>query len=211
MLYVTGPFWPMDPPYRRPVAPVTGLSDTIFNCHGCKPKFIREPTFIGGWVLLSLSLQWRHNERQGVSNHQPHDCLFNRLFRCRLKKTSRLRVTGLCAGNSPVTGDFTAQRASNAENVSIWCRHHVKQWPLCPNTHGLDQHLCSDHAYLNTSIWVYGVKLLIIQQWFSQIDAETTVEVWTQMSNHVPQKNALKLFSISSVIYHTNEIYQNRK
>ena len=29
------------------------------------------------------------------------------------------RVTGLCAGNSPVTGEFPAQRASNAENVSI--------------------------------------------------------------------------------------------
>ena len=34
------------------------------------------------------------------------------------------RVTGLCAGNSPVTGEFHAQRASNAENVSIWWRHH---------------------------------------------------------------------------------------
>ena len=40
------------------------------------------------------------------------------------KKTSKLRVTGLCAGNSPVTGEFPAQRASKAENVSIWWRHH---------------------------------------------------------------------------------------
>ena len=46
--------------------------------------------------------------------------------RHRSKKTSKLRVTGLCAGNSPVTGEFPAQRASNAENVSIWWRHHVK-------------------------------------------------------------------------------------
>ena len=43
------------------------------------------------------------------------------------KKTSKLRVTGLCAGNSPVTGEFPAQRASNAENVSIWWRHHAKK------------------------------------------------------------------------------------
>ena len=35
------------------------------------------------------------------------------------KKTSKLRVIGLCAGNSPVTGEFPAQMASNAENVSI--------------------------------------------------------------------------------------------
>ena len=46
------------------------------------------------------------------------------VFRRRSKKTSNLRVTGLCVGNSPVTGEFPAQRASNAENVSIWWRHH---------------------------------------------------------------------------------------
>ena len=47
------------------------------------------------------SLLWRHNGRDGVSNHQPHDCLLNRLFRRGSKKTSKLRVTGLCAWNSP--------------------------------------------------------------------------------------------------------------
>ena len=72
-------------------------------------------------------LQWCHNERDGVSNHQPHDCLLNYLFRHRSKKTSMFRVTGLCAGNSPVTGVFPAQRASNAENVSIWWRHHASE------------------------------------------------------------------------------------
>ena len=71
------------------------------------------------------ALQWRHNWRDSISNHQPHDCLLNPLFRRRLKKTSKLRVTGLFAGNSPVTGEFPTQMASNAENVSIWWRHHV--------------------------------------------------------------------------------------
>ena len=46
-------------------------------------------------------LEWRHNGRDCVSNHQPRDGLLNRLFRLRSKKTSKLRVTGLCAGNSP--------------------------------------------------------------------------------------------------------------
>ena len=55
------------------------------------------------------SLRWRHNGRDSVSNHQPHGCLLNRLFRRRSKKTSKLRVTGLCAGNSPGTGEFPAQ------------------------------------------------------------------------------------------------------
>ena len=70
------------------------------------------------------TLQWRHNGHDGVPNHQLHDCLLNRLFRRRSNKTSKLRVTGLCEGNSPGTGEFPAQRASDAENVSIWWRHH---------------------------------------------------------------------------------------
>ena len=86
--------------------------------HSSDDKVRRDPR---SW----LSLRWRHNGHDGVSNHQPYHCLFNRLFRRRSKKTSKLRVTGLCAGNSPGTGEFPAQMASNAENVSIWWRHHV--------------------------------------------------------------------------------------
>ena len=51
--------------------------------------------------------------------------LLGRLFGRRSKKTSKLRVTGLCAGNLPGTGEFPAQMASSAENVSIWWRHHI--------------------------------------------------------------------------------------
>ena len=71
------------------------------------------------------TLRWRHNGCHSVSNPQPHDCLLNRLFRRRSKNTSKLRVTGLCTGNSAGTGEFAAQMACNAENVSIWWRHHV--------------------------------------------------------------------------------------
>ena len=78
------------------------------------------------------TLQWRHHDRDGVSNHQPHDCLLNRLFRPTWKKTSKLHVTGLCEGNLPGTGEFPTQRVSNAENVSIWWRHHaISCFPLC--------------------------------------------------------------------------------
>ena len=69
------------------------------------------------------ALQWRHNGRIGVSNHQPHYCSLNRLFKRRSKETPKLRVTGLCAGTSPVTVEFPAQMASNTEDVSIWWRH----------------------------------------------------------------------------------------
>ena len=71
-------------------------------------------------------LRWRHNGRDSVSNHQPHNCLLNRLFGCRSKKISKLRVTGLCVGISPGTGEIPAQMASYAEYVSIWWRHHAK-------------------------------------------------------------------------------------
>ena len=64
-------------------------------------------------------LQSRQIECCGVLNLQPHDYLFNRLFGRRTKKTSKLRVTGLCAGNSPVTGEFPAQMASNAEMLAF--------------------------------------------------------------------------------------------
>ena len=60
------------------------------------------------WSLPALSrniqqksLHWRHIDQDGVSYHQPHGCLLNRLFRRRSKKTSKLRATGLCAGKSP--------------------------------------------------------------------------------------------------------------
>ena len=82
-------------------------------------KTLLPPVFISNcihWIICSLQnqgfvyqhisyivypLEWRHNGLHSVSNHQPCHCLLNRLFRCRLKKTSKLRVTGHCAGNSP--------------------------------------------------------------------------------------------------------------
>ena len=43
-------------------------------------------------------------------HHNIHYCLLDRLFRPRSKKTSKLRITGLCVRNSPVTGDFPPER-----------------------------------------------------------------------------------------------------
>ena len=75
---------------------------------------------------LYNALWWHHNGRDGVSNHQSHDCLLNRLFGRISKKASKLCVTGLCVGNSPGTSEFPAQMATNVENVSIWWCHHGK-------------------------------------------------------------------------------------
>ena len=95
---------------------------------------------VATWRLNDMetiyTLQWRHNGRDSVSKNQPYDCFLNRLFRHRSKKTSKLRVTGLCAGNSPKAGEFPAQMASNAENVSIWWRHHEVTDPWCGESTG---------------------------------------------------------------------------
>ena len=72
----------------------------LFNTHPPIPKHCVSK--LGGHEFyLGRALHWRHNVHDCVSNHQPHDCLLERLFRRRSKKTSKLRVTGLCAGNSP--------------------------------------------------------------------------------------------------------------
>ena len=56
--------------------------------------------------LRAISIQWHHNEPDGISNHWRLHCLLTFWFRHRSKKISKLRVTGLRAGNSPMTGEF---------------------------------------------------------------------------------------------------------
>ena len=76
-------------------------------------------------VLWWFSLQWRHNERDGVSNHQPHDC--------------------------------------NAENVSIWWRHHDVmrfRWIYVtryswPNECTIDKHICCKSVILHKKHWFW--------------------------------------------------------
>ena len=109
------------------------------------------------WFEPLPTLQWRHNDIDGVSNHQPYDCLLSCLFRHRSKKTSKLCVTGLCEGNLPATGEFPAQRASNAENVSSWWRHH-DHTHTPPHTHNNSNNNKNEHGehtlYSLVSNWV---------------------------------------------------------
>ena len=84
---------------------------TLLEVMSCRPTGVR-PSPSHGPMLPQftdtqlrhqedMTLQWRHSDHDGVSNHQPNGCLLNRLFRRRSKKPSKLRVTGLCVGNSP--------------------------------------------------------------------------------------------------------------
>ena len=53
--------------------------------------------------VARISLHWRHNDRDGVSNHRRLDCLLNGLFRRRAKNTSKLRLTRHCDRWIPLT------------------------------------------------------------------------------------------------------------
>ena len=124
-------------------------------------------------------LEWRHNGLDSVSNHQPRECLFDRLFRRRSKKTSKLRVTGLYEGNSPGIGEFRTQMASYAKNVSIWWRHHDRiicflvSMPESNVTRLVDQHrkwLTSSSVVIVFLLWMHWGKsemVAILQTKFS--------------------------------------------
>ena len=121
------------------------------------------------WVFSSdcrtiFPLQWRHNGHHSVSYHQPRDCLLNRLFWRRSKKTSKLCVTGICAGKSPGTGEFSTQIASKAENVSIWWRRHVcvDFWTIV--------HIFHDVAVINVNVVIDRNKCESHSLWYHDVD-----------------------------------------
>ena len=90
--------------------------------------------FVTGGV--SRISQWHHNRRDGASNHRHLDCLLDRLFRRRAKKASKLRVTGFCEGNPPMTGGFPYKRQITRkifpfdDVVMILWKYIPYYWPL---------------------------------------------------------------------------------
>ena len=83
-----------------------------------------------------------------------------------VKRISKLYVTGLCEGISPVTGEFPTQMASNAEIVSIRWRHHEMQIA----------HQDELQAYINSRMNVFNESsncysaLNLLRRWRLQID-----------------------------------------
>ena len=107
------------------------------------------------------ALQWRHNERDGVSNNWHHDCLFSYLFRHRQKKKHQSSPSLAYLRNSPVTGHIPAQRASNAENISIWWHHHSVRKQI---------HWCLAHIRdIPLSHRVTGIMVGVLQTKFSNV------------------------------------------
>ena len=94
----------------------------------------------------AVELQWRHNDRHGVSNNQPHDCLLNGLFRRKSKKTSELRITGFVKGihrwpvNSPQPEPVTRKMFSFDDVIMISAdkKWLVRSWLITfTMSHGL--------------------------------------------------------------------------
>ena len=116
------------------------------------------------WASLT-TLQWRHNEGNGVSNHRRFDCLLNFLFRRRSKKTSRLRVTGLCEGNLMVTTGFLPQDHSDLFGPSP-TPNYIFILDLTPSFNGLGKDNCKKRR----ETFKFGSLVCLI------------LEVWWQIS-----------------------------
>ena len=81
---------------------------------------------------LSLTLAWRHNERDSVSNHQPHDCLLNRLFRRRWKKNIK------APRHWPLCGEFSGDRWIPRTNGQLRGKCFHLMTSSCIQRHYLD-------------------------------------------------------------------------
>ena len=106
--------------------------------------------------------------------------------RRRSKKTSKLCVTGLCVGNSPVTGEFPAQRASNAENVSIWWRHHDDKefTPVIHNKRSLLQAMAPRVILFTFEILnKWSIRLSILLSFQKSLSHETVYSLKKALSN----------------------------
>ena len=111
-------------------------------------------------LIGTVTLQWRHNEHDGVSNHWRLECLVNRLFRRRSKKTSKLRVTGRWPANSPHKGPVTWKCSHLITSSRQCCSCAFQQ---LPERH--DEHCDSDNKCKNS--WLYKKLNVFTQMWQS--------------------------------------------
>ena len=116
-----------------------------------------EPLWLTLWWCVSTFIRLLSRLKTGWNQPATENPISR--FTRRSKKTSKVRVTGLCEGNSPVTGEFPEQRASNAENVSIWLRHHVDNTLVSPNKSAesskLNRILQNEYTIPGRAIWNY--------------------------------------------------------
>ena len=119
------------------------LSDEVHNQNlkFCTLIYL-EHSFVAWYTphIFRLSLQRRHNEHNGVSNHRCLDYLLNGLFKRSSKKASKFHVTGFCVEHSLVTCE-SPYKAPETRNffpffylmTSLCCAqrqwHDASEWP----------------------------------------------------------------------------------
>ena len=118
----------------------------------------------------------------------------------------KLRVTDLCAGNSPVTGEFPAQMASNAENVSIWwlicgcfddkiqCHQWRESWHWWDSLFNVGWEAClNKKKHLKICAWLSeGTKPLTESILTSHQRGQVTIN-WRQFHQRYPSHHSLKI------------------
>ena len=146
------------------------IKDESIGLEVCKWKHRCNPSYVPDVINVITATS---NDRHGYSNCRSIECLFNRLFRLTTNEHQMSVLLGLCEGNPPVTSGFPSQRASKAENVSIWWRYNM-----------------SSTLY---DIW-HGIKLLqpkrkglplFLYKW-AKIwnELPTSIEIWIQFEMH---------------------------
>ena len=132
------------------------------------------------------------------------NCLLNRLLGHRSIKTARLRVTGFCEGNLPVTGEFPAQKANNAEEVSIWWRHYVPRYLQRGSTEwdvefGLYIYICM-YIYIYGAVkrctyWSFSWQTNVLACGFGNLYVAVSA-VSSLVENRFPPINGLLLYQM---------------
>ena len=74
------------------------------DSHISRGYYIRNPKRRGSFIRTEVTLQWRHDGRDGVSNHQPHHCLLNRFFQAQIKENIKV------PRHAHLYGEFTSDR-----------------------------------------------------------------------------------------------------
>ena len=154
-----------------PLAKKLHVSDILVSC--CRKKNISILiSKLLGCTISRLTLQWRHQQHDGVwKKTRGIDCLLSRFFRYKSKKTSKLHVTVLAIGihrwpvNSPQKGPVTRKMFPFDEAIMRVWNHDM----LCGGSFTVRSRLASDtqliYAYNRTLSILLFYKNATLNKW----------------------------------------------
>ena len=161
---------------------------TTVQMHKCNDKWHFDHEFVSAWYRIVPKLRMSHislSHYSDVTMSAMASQITGVSIVCsRSKIIWEPRATGLCEGNPvTMTGRFPSQRASNAENVSIWWRHHgsrlmigtegeqcgtpltlvlnLFQETIAPNDHLWDMIPISDHNSISVELSMAQCKTAV--------------------------------------------------